>query len=85
MLAPHILAFGSYGDHHPGVRRLMLDLMAYLGANATSDSGRRVATDLLARWRRELGDDHADTLRLATYLTLALFWLGRAARGPGAG
>jgi DNA-binding SARP family transcriptional activator len=78
-LAPHILALGAYGDHHPGVRRLMLDLMAYLAPNATSDSGRRVATDLLVRWRRELGDDHADTLRLATYLTLALFWLGRAA------
>ncbi|MET0865976.1 MAG: FxSxx-COOH system tetratricopeptide repeat protein [Nakamurella sp.] len=78
MLAPHILAIGSYGDRNPGTRRLMLDLVAYLSANAAADSGRRVGTDLLARWRLELGDEHHDTLLLATYLTLALVWLGRA-------
>lgn len=78
-LAPHVLAIGSYGDRNPGTRRLMLDLVAYLSANAAADSGRRVATDLLARWRLELGDEHPDTLLLATYLTLALVWLGRGA------
>ena len=76
-LAPHILSIGSYGDRNPGTRRLMLDLVAYLSANAAANSGRQVATDLLARWRRELGDEHPDTLLLATYLTLALVWLGR--------
>src|SRR6476620_10268032 len=57
LLAPHVLAFGAYGDHHPGTRRLLLDLVAYLGANAPSESGGRVATDLLARWRRVLGHE----------------------------
>jgi len=78
LLAPHILAIGSAGDHHRGSRRLMLDLVAYLSANTATDSGRRVATDLLARWRLALGADHADTLCLAAYLTLALVWRGQA-------
>jgi hypothetical protein len=78
MLAPHILAIGAFGDQHPGTRRLMLDLVAYLSGNAPSDSGRRFAADLLARWRRELGVDHPDTLRLVSHLALTLVWLGHA-------
>ena len=77
-LAPHVLAIGSYGDQNADTRRLMLDTVAYLNVNADARAGQRIATDLLGRWRAGPGVDHGDTLLLAGYLTLALFWLGRA-------
>ena len=71
-LAPHVLVTSPLGDNRADSRRLMLSTVEYLNTRGDSQTSRRIAQDLLDRWRRVLGPDHPDTLRSAMNLTFAL-------------
>ncbi len=71
-LAPHVLATSTWGDEHPASRQLMLAVVSYLNTRGDNRTSRRIAEELLVRWRQRLGPDHPDTLTLAANLTSAL-------------
>ncbi|MGY1761411.1 FxSxx-COOH system tetratricopeptide repeat protein [Geodermatophilus sp. SYSU D00779] len=80
-LAAHVLATVPLSAHHPGGRRLALDLSRHLQARGDSSGSRAVAEQLLDHWRQELGPDHPDTLSAASSLTRALVQLGEVEPG----
>jgi len=76
-LAPHIIAAGRWGDTDPDLRRLTLALLMYQGLRGGDiQAQRQVTAELHERWRRELGADHPDTLRVGSTVTFALAWMG---------
>jgi len=74
-LAPHVLAIGPLGDHHPDFRRLTLATVEYLNVRGTSQESRRIAQDVFQRWTHILGGDHPDTLAAAANLSAVLAWV----------
>jgi DNA-binding SARP family transcriptional activator len=74
-LAPHVLATGPLGDEDPEGRQLILATVAYLNVRGDTLKARRIAEQLLERWRQVLGEDHPDTLTCAANLTAALAWV----------
>ena len=74
-IAPHVLASAALGDEDADGRQLMLATIGYLNVRGDTRAARTIAEELLARWRRVLGEDHPDTLTASANLTAALAWL----------
>ena len=75
-LSPHILATSTLADHRSDNRRTVLDTVTYLYARGDNRATRGIANELLERWRRVIGPDNPDCLRLAASLAIELTYLG---------
>jgi hypothetical protein len=73
-LMPHLLA-ADLADS-PVLRGVARNACWYLLARGDTRPGHDLASDLRQRWRDQLGDDHAHTLKAATYLAWALRAMG---------
>ena len=74
-LMPHLL-IADLADS-PVLRGVARNACWYLLARGDTRPGHDLARDLRQQWRDQLGDDHAHTLKAATYLAWALRAMGR--------
>jgi len=68
LLLPHVAAVDPAASDHPGLRSLACDAVQYLLDCGDARTGRLLAGQLYQQWRRRLGPDDRQTLRVATLL-----------------
>ena len=78
-LMPHLLVADLAATGSRNLRRMACNACCYLLARGDTRAARDLAADLHRHWRGRLGDDHENTLTIATYLAWALQDMGRYA------
>jgi tetratricopeptide (TPR) repeat protein len=73
----HLVPSGAVTSDHPPVRELVINQVRHLQVRARYSEAHDLARSALNRWRRILGEDHLQTLALATDLGIVLRRLGR--------
>lgn len=73
-LAPHVFALGAIADQLPTARRMLLDTTVYLNGTAPPRWSAHLSRRVLDRWRSALGEDHPDTLAMATFVVHSSIW-----------
>ncbi|MFD0684430.1 FxSxx-COOH system tetratricopeptide repeat protein [Actinomadura fibrosa] len=74
---PHLIPSGAVDSDHAPTRDLVINQVRWLQVRARFSEAYRLAEYGFGRWRRNLGEDHLQTLALATELGHVLRQLGR--------
>ena len=77
-LTPHVLAAWEHADTAGtgAFRKAVITVNAYLRRSGQSRAAHELSSQLYSRWRRQLGEDHPDTLHAALGLAADLRILG---------
>ena len=71
-LWPHLVPAGALESRTPEVRQLIVDMVRYLWKRYDYASSQELATQTLARWQEEFGDDDTMTLVMRFHLANSL-------------
>jgi tetratricopeptide (TPR) repeat protein len=76
-LYPHVLASGAVHGQDPWIRALLVNEVQYLFRWGEHEESRRLAQQTYDTWRKSLGDDDPNTLKIASWLGWVLLAVGR--------